>query len=216
MRYQLEGQVSGIYGEGPSVVNLGLNVGDYVKYVFVVDKTKPACIHYENVIDYLEDTDNNYFAKLIDISYQLSDTYYNFNNTNYYATDISSPSGTGTTITAGPPLLFVNSSSYLVDWEEGDQIFGTHYWHDSTNDNFITMHIPLILTLKSIDKSEYSECGDKPVISDGADSVGGGGSVNVFTILFLSVLLCIKSLVNSSLNISEKSSCGAGYFDRYP
>ena len=201
VRYQLEGHVRGIYGEGPSVENLGLQVGDYIKYVFVTDKTKPACIHYEDRIDFPEDVNNefetntSYYASLIDISYQLPDTYYNFTSTNYIATDISSPTypnGPFTRITAGPPLLYVDSSSYLADWKEGDELGGAHWWHDSINGEFITMHTSLVLTLISIDNSEHNECGASPDTPDKSDNSTGGGAVNIFLILFIAVLLIVR------------------------
>ena len=90
--YTVEGVVSGIYGNGPSVDGLGLSFGDEVTYRFLIDTERSGFIDLgDGSIQYVEDevTDDRsyvrFYAELIDISYTVSETYYNWGFTNYVA-----------------------------------------------------------------------------------------------------------------------------------
>jgi hypothetical protein len=96
--YTVEGTVSGIYGNGPSVNDLNIYFGSDVAYQFLIDTDRSGFIDLgDGSIKYVHDTSSidssytNYYAELVNISYSVTDTYYNNGFSNYYATNINEP-----------------------------------------------------------------------------------------------------------------------------
>lgn len=153
--YTVEGVVSGIYGNGPSVDGLGLSFGDEVTYRFIIDTERSGFIDSgDGSIQYVEDEVTNdwsyvrFYAELIDISYTVSETYYNWGFTNYFAENIDNPAYSTLlgSVVVGPDKLYLNSSSYVEDWQLGDAFGSAHWWHDPESDEFITLNTQLSLT----------------------------------------------------------------------
>ncbi len=153
--YTVEGSVTGIYGNGPSVDALGFSYGDNITYQFLVDTERSGFVKYaDGSIEYIDDFisgDSSYvrfYAELVNMPYTVNDTYYNWGRTYYLAQNIDDPaysSPVGSVI-VGPDMLRFGSSAYIQDWQLGDDVFGAHNWHDSVTGEYITLHSQLNIT----------------------------------------------------------------------
>lgn len=153
--YTVEGTVSGIYGNGPSVDDLGFTFGSDVTYQFIIDTDRSGFIDLgDGSIEYVQDSSTidssytNFYAELVSISYSVTDTYYNSGFSNYYATNIDEPAYSSLIgrVVVGSDKLYLDSSSYIENWQIGDIFGGAHLWHDSVSGDFITLHTQLNLT----------------------------------------------------------------------
>ncbi len=153
--YTVEGSVSGIYGNGPSVDGLGFSFGSDVTYQFLIDTDRSGFVELsDGSIEYVPDSSStdssytNFYAELVSISYSVTDTYYNWGLSNYFAANINSPAFSSPLgrVTVGPGLLYLDSASYIENWQIGDAFGGAHLWHDSVSSDFITLHTQLSLT----------------------------------------------------------------------
>ena len=153
--YKVDGYLSGLYGDGPSVVALDLNFMDPISYEFIIDIEKSGYslesdgskTTHENTSS-ASDTEEYFYAELLEISYVVNDTYYNWGRENYYAANIDSFAYSSLVgrVMVGPELLYLDTSSYISEWQVGDSFRGAHWWHDSVNGEFITLHSSLTLT----------------------------------------------------------------------
>ncbi len=153
--YTVEGDVTGIYGNGPSVNVLGLSRGDKVSYQFLVNTERPGFVKYaDNSINHIEDDITpdwsyiRFYAELLNISYIVNETYYNFGMTNYLAENVDDPTFSSLfgRVVVGPDKLYFDSSAFIEDWQLGDSVFSSHWWHDSITGEFITLHSQLNIT----------------------------------------------------------------------
>jgi len=153
--YTVEGTVSGVYGNGPSVDDLGFSFGSDVTYQFLIDTDRSGFVDLgDGSIEYVQDSSSadssytNFYAELVSISYSVTDTYYNWGRSNNFATNINEPAYSSLIgrVTVGPDKLYLDSSSYIENWQIGDAFGGTHWWHDSVSDDFITLRTQLNLT----------------------------------------------------------------------
>lgn len=153
--YTVAGTVSGVYGNGPSVDDLGLSLRSDVTYQFLIDIDRSGFVDFgDGSIEYVQDSSSadssytNFYAELVSISYSVTDTYYNMGYSNNFATNIYEPAYSSQIgmVTVGPDKLYLDSSSYIENWQIGDTFRGAHWWHDSASDDFITLHTELTLT----------------------------------------------------------------------
>ncbi|MDH5571394.1 MAG: hypothetical protein OEY89_06485 [Gammaproteobacteria bacterium] len=153
--YTVEGTVSGIYGNGQSVNDLSMSFGSDVTYQFLIDTDRSGFVDLgDGIIEYVQDTSSidssytNFYAELVNISYTVTDTYYNNGFTNYYATNINEPAYSSLIgrVVIGPDKLYLDSSSYIENWQIGDFFGGAHLWYDSVSGESITLHTQLSLT----------------------------------------------------------------------
>ena len=153
--YTVEGSVSGIYGNGPSVDDLGFSFGSDITYQFLIDTDRSGFVELgDGSIEYVQDSSStdssytNFYAELVSISYSVTDTYYNWGFSNNFATNINEPAYSSLIgrVVVGPDKLYLDSSSYIENWQIGDAFGGVHLWHDSVSSDFITLHTQLSLT----------------------------------------------------------------------
>lgn len=153
--YTVEGTVTGIYGNGPSVSDLNISPGSDVTYQYLIDTDRAGFIDLGNgSIEYAQDSSTidssytNFYAELVNISYSVTDTYYNNGFSNYYATNINEPAYSSLIgrVVVGPDRLYLDSSSYIDNWRIGDIFGGAHLWHDSVSGEFVTLRTQLSLT----------------------------------------------------------------------
>lgn len=217
-RYVLEGDIRSIDGDDTTIDNLNISVGDYVRYVLLIDTAENGYTDYSGEIecheDYLDENESreNFYAELLEISYKIGDTYYGFENTNYTASTIDSPTypdGPFTRLTVGPELLYFDSTSPIETWEAGEVFGGAHLWHDAVTEEFHTMHLNLelieiepsalfrdhSLCIESNSSNEsVSEEGVELDTSTADSNSGGGGSVSLGALLFLVVCIVLKNM----------------------
>ncbi len=211
-RYVLEGEIRSIYGDTYVIDNLEVSRGDYVRYVFLIDTEEIGYTDYLGNIechdDYFGENESrvNFYAELIEISYQIDDTYYGFEDINYVATTIDDiatfPGGPFTRLTIGPSMLYFDTSPIEM-WQVGEIFGAAHWWHDSATEVFHTMHMDLKLV--EIEPStlllDHSACReesnlDAPDPAETTESSSqsvdtgpqAGGCFNQTTLFFL--LLC--------------------------
>lgn len=149
--YTVEGTVSGLYGNGPSVDNLNFSSANDVTYQFLIDTERAGFIDSgDGTIEYVQNSPTNtyFYAELVNISYSVSDTYYNNGFTNFYAANIDEPAYSSLVgrVVVGSDKLYIDSSAYIEDWKIGDSFASAHLWHDSVSGEFITLHSRLSLT----------------------------------------------------------------------
>ena len=153
--YTVEGVVSGIYGNGPSVDGLGLSFGDEVTYRFLIDTERSGFIDLgSGSLQYVEDEMSDdwsyerFYAELVGISYTVTETYYNWGFNNYYAENIDDPAYSSLLgrVVVGPDKLYLDTSSYVENWQLADTFGSAHWWHDPESDEFISLYAQLSLT----------------------------------------------------------------------
>lgn len=152
IKYKFQGTVDAIYGNGPSRTRLGLNPGSSVSFVFLINTSAAGYrLWKDGTFELSEDGEDtqNYFAKLLYMSYFVNETYYHFHYTDFVGTDdfcTCFPDGPIARIFAGPPMLYFDGPYPRSSWTIGQQIGGIHGWHDSVTQEYISMFFSLTVT----------------------------------------------------------------------
>lgn len=209
--YVAEGEVSGIYGSDEDKARVDVQPEDYVRFEFLVDKDIKGFRKGDGEIECLGDyshesgVEERFYAELLDTSYYIDDTYYGYDTVNYYGFNfypVSTTDSSYSILEVGPVIMYFNSESIIEDWEVGEPVIGSHGWHDSVSDGFVSMLMDLEITeIREYDgPKEIYNCEQDidPETEDNSNQYGSGGNISWILLLILS-LYRLKGLFLSAL-----------------
>lgn len=156
--YEFDGQVTGIYGSGPSLDALGLAFGTPVHYVVAVDRAADGYlvqgdgtrIDLTDVWTSPEESLDYFFAELLSAPYPRSASYGGWDRELFYGVDQVSTAFPDCDVLGrlyvGLERFGIDGCAPVADWAPGLDVGSAHIWHDPDTGQTITIYAQMTVT----------------------------------------------------------------------